>query len=68
MPIASTTGTANRNIIVVPCMVKIWLYRSGFEERVVGPRQLDAHQRRRGCPPSVKKPKAVTMKRRPIAL
>ena len=23
--IASITGTANRNIIVVPCMVKIWL-------------------------------------------
>ena len=25
MPIASTTGTANRNIITVPCIVKIWL-------------------------------------------
>ena len=25
MPIASTAGTANRNIITVPCMVKIWL-------------------------------------------
>ena len=24
-PIASTTGTANRNIITVPCMVKSWL-------------------------------------------
>ena len=23
--IACITGTANRNIIVVPCMVKIWL-------------------------------------------
>src|SRR5438477_551630 len=25
---ACITGTANRNIIVVPCIVKIWLYRS----------------------------------------
>ena len=24
-PIPSITGTANRNIMVVPCMVKIWL-------------------------------------------
>ena len=28
MAIASMMGTANRNIIVVPCMLKIWLYRS----------------------------------------
>ena len=25
MPIASTTGTANRNIITVPCIVNSWL-------------------------------------------
>ena len=24
-PRASTAGTANRNIIIVPCTVKIWL-------------------------------------------
>lgn len=28
-PIASTAGTANRNIITVPCIVNSWLYRSG---------------------------------------
>jgi len=28
-PIASITGTANRNIIVRPWVVKIWLYLSG---------------------------------------
>jgi hypothetical protein len=25
MPIASTAGTAKRNIMTVPCMVKSWL-------------------------------------------
>ena len=29
MPIASTAGTANRNIIVVPCIVNSWLYSDG---------------------------------------
>ena len=28
-PIASTAGTANRNIITVPCIVKSWLYSDG---------------------------------------
>ena len=46
MPIAVIIGTANRNIIVVPCIVKSWLYRSGPIERVLRPRELHAHQRR----------------------
>ena len=40
----------------------------GAEEGVVGTRELDAHQRRRACPPSMKNTNAVTMKRRPIDL
>ncbi len=28
-PIASTAGTANRNIIIVPCIVNSWLYKLG---------------------------------------
>jgi hypothetical protein len=28
-PMPSMTGTANRNIMATPCVVKIWLYRSG---------------------------------------
>ena len=42
----SIIGTANRNIIVVPCTLKIWLYLSRTEKRVVGLRELQAHQQR----------------------
>ena len=54
------TGTANRNIIVVPCMVKIWLYRSGprnvFSGRASCVRIIAA-----SIPPSRKNTKAVVM-------
>ena len=46
MPIPSITGTAKRNIIVVPCTVKIWLYRPGRKESIVGLRELQPHQQR----------------------
>ena len=42
----SITGTANRNIIVVPCMVKIWLYWSGPRNVLSGMRELQPHQQR----------------------
>ena len=29
-------GTAKRNIIVLPCIVKIWLYRSGLRNVLSG--------------------------------
>ena len=44
MPKASITGTANRNIIVVPCIVKIWLYRSGERNEFSGRDELNPHQ------------------------
>lgn len=33
---ASTTGTANRNIITVPCIVKIWLYACADNQPLSG--------------------------------
>ena len=60
-------GTAKRNIIVVPCMVKIWLYMSGpirlFSGRASCARIIAA-----SIPPSRKKTKAVVMYRFPICL
>ena len=44
--IASTAGTANRNIIVVPCIVKSWLYSDRADQRVVRHRELRAHDQR----------------------
>jgi len=53
-------GTANRNIIVTPCMVKNWLYASGpstwFSGRASWARMVAASR-----PASTKKMKAVTM-------
>ena len=36
MAIASNIGTANRNIIAEPCMVKIWLKRSADRKSLSG--------------------------------
>ncbi len=33
---ASTTGTANRNIMTVPCIVKSWLYVSWSTKSLSG--------------------------------
>ena len=45
-PIAFMIGTAKRNIIVVPCVVKSWLYRSGPRSVFSGRASCSAHQRR----------------------
>ena len=60
-------GTANRNIIVVPCIVKIWLYRSGPMRRLSG-RASCARIAAASRPARMKKQKPVTMKRLPIDL
>ena len=67
MPIASITGTANRNIIVVPCIVKIWLYRSGPMMLFCG-RASWTRISAASMPPSANQTNAVTMNRRPIDL
>jgi hypothetical protein len=67
MPIAVMIGTAKRNIIVVPCIVKSWLYRSGptsvFSGRISCVRITAA-----SSPPAMNIRKAVTMYRLPIDL
>jgi len=59
-PTASITGTANRNIIVLPCMVKIWLYRSGPINRFSG-RESCARMIAASIPPRMRKMIAVPM-------
>ena len=60
-------GTAKRNIIVVPCTVKIWLYRSGprkvFSGRASWSRIIPA-----SSPPAMNMRKAVMRYRLAIDL
>src|SRR4051794_2474085 len=63
----SITGTAKRNIIVVPCVVKSWLYRSGSRTAFLGPASCTRMSSAR-IPPSRKNTKAVRMNRRPMSL
>src|SRR5947209_1170953 len=63
----SMMGTAKRNIIVLPCMVKIWLYRSGLRTWFSG-RESCRRISPASSPPRMKKQNAVTMYRIPISL
>ena len=59
-PIPTMTGTANRNIIVVPCMVKIWLYLSG-PTSVFSGRESCARMTAASRPPSANQRSAVVI-------
>ena len=67
MPIAVIIGTAKRNIIVDPCIVKIWLYRSG-PMSVFSGRESCMRIAAASSPPSRKKTRAVQMYRLPTDL
>jgi hypothetical protein len=58
MPIASTAGTAKRNIMIVPCIVKSWLYVSGRRRSFAGTASW-VRMRRARMPASTKKRNAA---------
>ena len=60
-------GTAKRNIMVLPCMVKIWLYLSGPRKRFSGRASWIRISTARK-PANTKKMKAVIMNRLPMIL
>jgi hypothetical protein len=59
-PTASMIGTANRNIMFVPCTVKSWLYWSGPTTPFSG-RQSWVRMTSALTPPSAKNTRHVTM-------
>ncbi len=60
-------GMTKRNIIVVPCIVKIWLYVSG--SRNVFSDEPSCQRSSSACtPPTRKNTKPVIMKRRAIGM
>ena len=61
-PSAIITGTAKRNIIVVPCMLNTWLYRSGPSSVFPG-RASCIRMNSAFTPPSRKKKNAVAVYR-----